>query len=76
MPGFVVAALLSWAPLSGTVWRLVGLCPGLALVGLTFGPIGIFAFVAAMIAGMVFFRALPAPWLQVTFRRTASGLDG
>jgi hypothetical protein len=46
------------------------------LVGLTFGPVGIFAFVAAMIAGMVLFRALPAQWPQVTFRRTASGLDG
>jgi uncharacterized protein len=68
--------LIGGAALFGIGWGLVGLFPGPALVGLTFGPVGIFAFVAAMIAGMVLFRALPAQWPQVTFRRTASGLDG
>ena len=70
------ARLVGGAMLFGIGWGLVGLCPGPALVGLTFGPVGIFAFVAAMIAGMVLFRVLPSRWPRVTFRRAASGLDG
>jgi uncharacterized membrane protein YedE/YeeE len=70
------ARLVGGAVLFGIGWGLVGLCPGPALVDLTFGPVAIFAFVAAMIAGMVLFRVLPAQWPRVTFRRAASGLDG
>lgn len=68
--------LISGAALFGIGWGLVGLCPGPALVGLTFGPWQVFVFVAAMIAGMALFRAAPADWPQITFRREASRVDG
>ncbi|MEE1657834.1 YeeE/YedE family protein [Microvirga sp. CF3062] len=68
--------LVTGAALFGIGWGLVGLCPGPALVGLTFGPVAIFAFVAAMIAGMALFRVLPARWPQVTFRKAVPDLDG
>lgn len=68
--------LIGGAALFGIGWGLVGLCPGPALVGLTFGPTEIFVFVAAMIVGMAIFRLVPADWPQVTFRREPAGVDG
>ena len=68
--------LIGGAALFGIGWGLVGLCPGPALVGLTFGPWQVFVFVAAMIAGMAVFRLVPADWPQVTFRREATRVDG
>jgi len=68
--------LIGGAALFGIGWGLVGLCPGPALVGLTFGPWPVFVFVAAMIVGMAIFRLVPADWPQVTFRREASRVDG
>jgi hypothetical protein len=68
--------LLGGAALFGIGWGLVGLCPGPALVGLTFGPWQVFVFVAAMIAGMAIFRLVPADWPQVSLRREAPQLDG
>jgi len=68
--------LIGGAALFGIGWGLVGLCPGPALVGLTFGPTGIFVFVAAMIVGMAVFRLVPAGGLRVAFRREATSLDG
>ncbi|WP_414470933.1 DUF6691 family protein [Microvirga sp. M2] len=68
--------LIGGAALFGIGWGLVGLCPGPALVGPTFGPAEIFVFVAAMIAGMAVFRLVPADWPQVTFRREATRVDG
>jgi uncharacterized membrane protein YedE/YeeE len=68
--------LIAGAVLFGIGWGLVGLCPGPALVALTFGPTEIFVFVAAMIVGMALFRLVPADWPQVTFRREAPGMDG
>ena len=68
--------LIGGAALFGIGWGLVGLCPGPALVGLTFGPWQVFVFVAAMIVGMAMFRLVPADWPQVTFRREASRVDG
>jgi uncharacterized membrane protein YedE/YeeE len=68
--------LLGGAALFGIGWGLVGLCPGPALVGLTFGPWQVFVFVAAMIAGMAIFRLVPANWPQVAFRREAPQVDG
>ena len=56
--------LIGGAALFGIGWGLVGLCPGPALVGLTFGPWQVFVFVAAMIAGMA------------AFRREATRVDG
>jgi uncharacterized membrane protein YedE/YeeE len=68
--------LIGGAALFGIGWGLVGLCPGPALVGLTFGPWQVFVFVAAMIVGMAVFRLVPADWPQVTFRREATRMDG
>ncbi|WP_201865060.1 DUF6691 family protein [Microvirga soli] len=70
------ARLIGGAALFGIGWGLVGLCPGPALVALTFAPVEIFVFFAAMIAGMALFRVLPAQWPQVTFGKAASDLDG
>jgi uncharacterized membrane protein YedE/YeeE len=55
--------LVGGAALFGIGWGLAGLCPGPALVGLTFGPWQVFVFVAAMIIGMAVFRLVPADWL-------------
>ena len=52
--------LIGGAALFGIGWGLVGLCPGPALTALTFGPWQVFAFAAAMIAGMALFRLVPA----------------
>ncbi|EIM24850.1 DUF6691 family protein [Microvirga lotononidis] len=68
--------LIGGAALFGIGWGLVGLCPGPALVGLTFGPWEVLVFVAAMIVGMAIFRLVPADWPQVSFRREASQMDG
>jgi uncharacterized membrane protein YedE/YeeE len=68
--------LIGGAALFGIGWGLAGLCPGPALVGLTFGPWPVFVFVAAMIVGMAIFRIVPADWPQVTFRREATRVDG
>ena len=68
--------LIGGAALFGIGWGLVGLCPGPALVGLTFGPWPVFVFVAAMIVGMAIFRVVPADWPQVTFRGEAPRMDG
>jgi uncharacterized membrane protein YedE/YeeE len=68
--------LLTGAAIFGIGWGLVGLCPGPALVALTFGPWQVLVFVAAMIIGMAIFRVVPADWPQVTFRREVPGVDG
>ncbi len=68
--------VIGGAALFGIGWGLVGLCPGPALVGMTFGPWQVFVFVAAMIAGMALFRAVPADWPRITFRGEASRVDG
>jgi len=68
--------MIGGAALFGIGWGLVGLCPGPALVGLTFGPWPVFVFVTAMIVGMAIFRLVPADWPQVTFRREAPRMDG
>jgi uncharacterized membrane protein YedE/YeeE len=68
--------LLTGAAIFGIGWGLVGLCPGPALVALTFGPWQVLVFVAAMIIGMAIFRVVPADWPQVTFRREVPGADG
>ena len=61
--------LLTGAVLFGIGWGLVGLCPGPALTALPLGLWQVFLFVAAMLAGMVLFRFVPADWPQSTFRR-------
>lgn len=47
------ARLLGGAALFGVGWALVGLCPGPALASLARGEGEVFAFVAAMCAGML-----------------------
>ncbi|MCA1848061.1 MAG: YeeE/YedE family protein, partial [Actinobacteria bacterium] len=49
------ARLLGGAALFGVGWGLSGFCPGPAVVALTTGLTPVFAFVAAMMAGMVLF---------------------
>jgi uncharacterized membrane protein YedE/YeeE len=45
--------LIAGAAVFGLGWGLVGLCPGPAIVSLTIGSPGIFAFVGAMLAGII-----------------------
>lgn len=68
--------LIAGAALFGIGWGLAGLCPGPALVALTFGPREIFVFVAAMVLGMAIFRLVPEDWPRLIFRHEASNLDG
>ena len=46
-------SLLLGASLFGIGWGLGGYCPGPALAGLGFGGLETYAFVAAMLAGMI-----------------------
>jgi uncharacterized membrane protein YedE/YeeE len=45
--------LVIGSTLFGMGWGLVGLCPGPAMASLSYGGIGAFVFLAAMIAGML-----------------------
>ena len=60
--------LLTGAAIFGIGWGLVGLCPGPALSALPLGLWQVFVFVAAMLAGMVIFRFIPADWPQSIVR--------
>jgi uncharacterized membrane protein YedE/YeeE len=55
------AELLGGAALFGVGWGLAGFCPGPALAALPQGVAGVFAFVLAMLAGMVLHRLGYAP---------------
>jgi len=68
--------LIGGAALFGIGWGLVGLCPGPALVNLTFGPWQAFVFVAAMVIGMAAVHLVPSAWPQIPFRRETAGADG
>jgi uncharacterized membrane protein YedE/YeeE len=65
--------LIGGAAIFGIGWGLLGLCPGPALVALTFGPWQVLVFVPAMIAGMALFRFRTQYWLQMAFRREPVG---
>jgi uncharacterized protein len=70
------ARLLGGAALFGVGWGLAGLCPGPALTILPVGPWPVFAFVAAMIAGMALYEALATGRARVTIMRGEPKLDG
>lgn len=53
--------LLTGAALFGVGWGIAGFCPGPALAGLVLGAWQAWLFVAAMLAGMIAHRLLPAP---------------
>lgn len=53
--------LLVGASLFGIGWGIAGFCPGPALAGLVLGAWQAWLFVAAMLAGMIAHRLLPAP---------------
>ncbi|WP_062118319.1 YeeE/YedE family protein [Aureimonas sp. AU40] len=53
--------LLAGAVVFGIGWGLVGLCPGPALAALALAPAPALVFVAAMVAGMLLLRLMPAP---------------
>lgn len=48
--------LIIGAALFGLGWGLIGLCPGPAVAALTIGGTPIYTFMAAMIAGMLFYK--------------------
>lgn len=52
--------LLAGAAIFGVGWGLAGLCPGPALTLLTVVPAHAVTFLAAMVAGMLLFRLVPA----------------
>ena len=53
--------LLAGAAIFGIGWGLAGYCPGPVLASLASGRLPVFAFVAAMLAGMVLVRWLRRP---------------
>ena len=55
-PAGVDVRLIAGAAIFGIGWGLSGFCPGPALVGLTAGVLGNYAFVAAMFAGFWLFK--------------------
>ena len=62
-PGFILpekdkldASLMVGALIFGVGWGLGGFCPGPAIVSAAFGDGRVWAFVAAMIAGMLVYR--------------------
>src|SRR3712207_3423800 len=52
----VDARLLAGAAVFGIGWGLAGFCPGPAVTALATGLTPVFAFVAAMVAGMVLYK--------------------
>ncbi|SDM28534.1 hypothetical protein SAMN05216360_101437 [Methylobacterium phyllostachyos] len=58
--------LFAGAAIFGLGWGLAGLCPGPALTILTLAPAEAVTFVAAMVAGMLLFRLVPAARLKPT----------
>jgi len=52
--------LIAGSALFGIGWGLVGYCPGPAITALSSGGVPALTFVAAMLAGMMIARALPA----------------
>ena len=52
----VDARLLAGAPIFGIGWGLGGFCPGPAVTALASGLTPVFAFVAAMVAGMAVYK--------------------
>ncbi|WP_020482666.1 DUF6691 family protein [Methylomonas sp. MK1] len=58
VPTGVDGKLIAGAAIFGVGWGLSGFCPGPALLGLSAGVLGNYAFVAAMFAGFWLFRLL------------------
>jgi hypothetical protein len=54
------APLVIGAAIFGVGWGLSGFCPGPALAALSTGMWQVAVFVAAMVAGMLLFRAVPS----------------
>ncbi|MCQ8118611.1 DUF6691 family protein [Methylomonas rosea] len=58
VPAGVDGKLITGAAIFGVGWGLSGFCPGPALLGLSAGVLGNYAFVTAMFAGFWLFRLL------------------
>jgi len=58
VPAGIDAKLIAGAAIFGVGWGLSGFCPGPALLGLSEGVMGNYAFVVAMFAGFWLFRLL------------------
>lgn len=52
------ARLVAGALVFGVGWGLGGLCPGAAIVSAAFGDLRVWAFVGAMVAGIVVYRLM------------------
>lgn len=57
-PANIDARLIGGAAIFGVGWGISGFCPGPALVGLSAGLAGNYAFVGAMFAGFYLFKRL------------------
>lgn len=68
--------LLGGAAVFGVGWGLSGFCPGPAVAALTTGLAPVFAFVAAMLAGMVLYAWLFARPSLGDVRAEPAGPDG
>jgi uncharacterized protein len=68
------ARLLGGAALFGVGWGLSGFCPGPAVAAVTTGLAPVFAFVAAMMAGMVLYSWLFEQPDRGSLRANAEGL--
>src|SRR5215210_283883 len=68
------ARLLGGAALFGVGWGLSGFCPGPAVAAVTTGLAPVFAFVAAMMAGMVLYSWLFEQPDRGRLRANAEGL--
>jgi hypothetical protein len=64
--------LVTGAAIFGIGWGLAGLCPGPALTALGSGATSAFAFVAAMIAGVLVEKYVIEPRIPVARRTSAS----
>jgi len=56
----ITMRLIGGAAIFGLGWGIAGFCPGPALAALATGEPQVFVFVAAMIAGMMLYRFVPA----------------
>ena len=62
--------LVIGAAIFGIGWGIAGLCPGPAIANLTIAPAPAAIFVAAMLAGMILHKLLPAIPAKQPFKET------
>ncbi len=65
--------LVGGAVIFGLGWGLAGFCPGPALTSLVSGKLSPAIFIVAMIAGMILYKFIDAPWLRQAHVEKNSG---